>query len=359
MKHYHYLTQKQQEQLFEKLPSSFTKDTDKEMLGLALGALLYMPATQNFLEKILHKEYEGLTSFVMCFEDAIKEDEIEAGYENVKHILSTIHMNIQNGTLQEEEVPLVFIRVRNTHQFKELMERLTKEEIIQLTGFSFPKFTSVNAREYLETTKYYAEKHETKLYGMPILESAAIIHQETRIQELQALQKICIEYEPYVLNIRVGGTDFSSLFGIRRNMEYTIYDVTLIGQCLSDILNFFLREPYAFVCSAPVWEYFKDKQAVKGLIEEIKRDKNNGYIGKTVIHPSQVRYVNAYQAVTKEEYEDALAIFEEKKQGGILKSHKQNKMNETNPHKSWARKILKKAHVFGVLKESTTYEELL
>jgi len=52
-------------------------------------------------------------------------------------------------------------------------------------------------------------------------------------------------------------------------------------------------------------------------------------------------------AVTKEEYEDAIQILEA--QGGVLKSTNSNKMNEVNPHRSWANKVVKRAKAYGVV----------
>ncbi len=43
------------------------------------------------------------------------------------------------------------------------------------------------------------------------------------------------------------------------------------------------------------------------------------------------------QAVTREEYEDAIQILETV--GGVVKSASSNKMNEINPHRSWAKRV--------------------
>ena len=56
--------------------------------------------------------------------------------------------------------------------------------------------------------------------------------------------------------MRVGATDFSSAFGVRRGIDYTIYDIMPVRDCLSDILNVFSRNN-EYVVSGPVWEYFR------------------------------------------------------------------------------------------------------
>ena len=58
-------------------PVNFNKLTDRNILQYCLGATLYMPGTKEILEKILNKEFNDITSIVMCFEDAIQEDDVQ------------------------------------------------------------------------------------------------------------------------------------------------------------------------------------------------------------------------------------------------------------------------------------------
>jgi citrate lyase beta subunit len=95
---------------------------------------------------------------------------------------------------------------------------------------------------------------------------------------------------------------------------------------------------------------------VDGLLREVVLDRANGFIGKTVIHPSHVPYVNALYAVTREEYEDAVQILNGT--GGVLKSLNGNKMNEIKPHTNWANRIEKRAKVFGVIEDEGDYAKL-
>ena len=89
-------------------------------------------------------------------------------------------------------------------------------------------------------------------------------------------------------------------------------------------------------------------------------DKQNGIVGKTVIHPSHIRVVHALYAISYEEYLDALSIVEHNDGSkGVMKSHYANKMNEIKPHMRWAQRILKQAHVYGVYHESMDFASLL
>lgn len=363
-------------------PMEFNKYTEKELLQYCLGATLYMPSKKDIVNKIINKEIEGLTTMVMCFEDAIREEDLVQAQDNVIDILDTLSNCLENGTLTQNDIPLYFLRVRNQKQFRAFSNRLKKKHYKVLTGFIFPKFCSKNGHEYLNILEELNNKYEEIIYGMPILESEEIIYKENRINELVAIQSMLYSYKDYILNVRVGATDFSSKFGVRRGINYNVYDINVIADCLSDILNFFNREGQDYVVSAPVWEYFSQENfnkvatqqpfnihkfllrrksivndAIDGLLREVALDKANGFVGKTIIHPTHLKFVNALQAVTLEEYEDALMVIDNQG-GGVLKGANGNKMNETNPHLNWAKKTLLRAKAYGVIENNDSYTRL-
>lgn len=377
MKHHNYNPDFQ----FIKEPVEFNKYTDRDLLQYCLGGTLYMPGTKNVLKEILNKKMPDLTSMVMCFEDAIQEKELPAAEANVIRHLDVIAESSGKGAITLNDIPLIFLRVRNLKQFKSFTERLTLSQAKVLTGFVFPKFSSRNGHEYFRCLESLNSNLNVLMYGMPILEGEMIAFAETRIDELKQIKQLLALYKNIVLNIRVGGTDFSSIFGVRRGIDYSIYDILTVRDCLSDILNFFNREGDACIISAPVWEYFlaykKDdienlsvdnihhslfkrnpilNEAIDGLLREVILDKANGFIGKTIIHPSHLKFVNAMQAVTEEEYADASQILETG--GGVIKSAKANKMNEINPHRNWAKKTVNRASAFGVVANEASYLKL-
>ncbi|WP_425041393.1 HpcH/HpaI aldolase/citrate lyase family protein [Primorskyibacter sp. S187A] len=360
--------------LFVRPPQSFTRHSPRALLRYCLGGTLYMPSTRAVMDKITTGGLPDVLSMVMCFEDAIRAEDLSAGEDNVIAQLGYLAEQVRAGTLSDADVPLIFLRVRSTEQFHSFAKRLTPELADILTGFVFPKFYSSNARDYLDLLADLNTRFETPLYGMPILEGRAIAFRETRNAELSSLLGLLRGYHEYILNIRVGGTDFSSFFGVRRGIGSSIYDILPVRDALADILNFFGRAEEDYVVSAPVWEYFlaykRDdlekvmqidlhrslrtntpilNDAIDGLLREVALDKANGFTGKTVIHPSHLRYVNAMQAVTREEYEDASQILGTS--GGVIKSAKSNKMNEINPHRSWARRITSLADAYGVVED--------
>ncbi|WP_299929887.1 HpcH/HpaI aldolase/citrate lyase family protein [uncultured Pelagimonas sp.] len=360
--------------IFFRAPQSFNRFSDRQFLRYCLGGTLYMPSTRAVMDKIVARQMPDVLSMVMCFEDAIRAEDLGAGEANVIQQLGYLAEQVRTGALSNDDVPLIFLRVRSTEQFHSFAEKLTPELADILTGFVFPKFYSNNALDYLDLLAELNRKFDTPLYGMPILEGRAIAFRETRNAELTALLGILRDYHQYILNIRVGGTDFSSFFGVRRGIGSSIYDILPVRDALADILNFFGRAEEDYIVSAPVWEYFlaykRDdlekvmqidlnralrtntailNDAIDGLLREVALDKANGFTGKTVIHPSHLRYVNAMQAVTREEYEDACQILDTS--GGVIKSTKSNKMNEINPHRSWARRISAMADAYGVVED--------
>ena len=256
---------------------------------------------------------------------------------------------------------------------------LRPEHIRYITGFNFPKFNSLNGDAYLDLLEELNERFSEVIYGMPIIEDARVAFKETRLIELMDIKKICDVHKDLILNVRVGGTDFSSCFGVRRGINYTIYDIMTVSNCLMDILNVFTRNN-DYTVSGPVWEYFKVNKSMKGmnelpkvdlqqtlmkrkaivndavdgLMRELILDQANGFMGKTCIHPSHLNYINGMLAVTQDEYSDAYQIMHTR--GGVVKGTKG--MNEIGPHKNWAEKIMMRAQAYGVIENDASYLEL-
>ncbi|MBQ6307809.1 MAG: HpcH/HpaI aldolase/citrate lyase family protein [Bacteroidales bacterium] len=365
---------------FIKAPVEFNKYTDRDTLQYCLGATLYMPGTKDIKDKVLHHQLD-VTSLVMCCEDAIKEEDLPKAEQNILDHMDFFADRIAAGELTHDDIPLIFVRVRNPEQFERFANRMTVKQASVLTGFNFPKFSSKNALRVLQTLVNVNNRLGVVLYGMPILEGPEVAFHELRGQELLLLRNILEPYKKLILNIRVGGTDMSSLFGVRRGINSTVYDIMPVRDALSDVLNFFNR--YNDYCvSAAVWEYFrayKDDDindvikrnfhnalikgqdivnpAIDGLMKEVLIDRANGFVGKTIIHPTHARFVNAMFTVVEEEYNDAVQILNTS--GGVIKSAHGDKMNEIGPHRRWAEKIVKRAAVYGVVKNEDSVLSLV
>ncbi|WP_246294005.1 HpcH/HpaI aldolase/citrate lyase family protein [Paenibacillus planticolens] len=359
MRYFNYVTPDEEKALFYLPPTSFYNHSDKEILASSVGAALYMPATRpTIAEDIAFGKIEGLVSAIFDLEDAVGENEVHAAEESLIHQMNKLAAFIELGILRSDNLPLLFVRVRSANQLNYLIERL-EENVAILTGFVFPKFTAENGEAYFQILENYNDEKSSAsptLYGLPILESEAIIYKEFRYPSLQAIKEIVEKYKDLVLNVRIGATDFSSLYGLRRSPDMTIYDIAPIRDCVSDIINVFGRMDSSYVISGPVWEYFPRK----GLIREVIMDKENGLIGKTIIHPTHIKPVQSLYTVTHEEYVDATSIIA-KNNGdyGVIKSQYGNKMNEIKPHLNWARRIMLRSQIYGVLHEQQQYFGLL
>jgi citrate lyase beta subunit len=277
---------------------------------------------------------------------------------------------------------LLFARVRSVDQVERLAE-MSGDALRVLTGFSLPKMTAANAPEMLAAIRDLSATIGRPLYAMPILEAPELAWVETRRDALRDLAEVFAGFREHVLCVRVGGTDLSGLFGLRRDRDTTIWDVAVVRDALADVVNQFARN-LDYVVTGVVWEHipgprlfkpqlrespFRQQHAVglrhqmigddvDALMREISLDKNNGMYGKTVIHPTHVSIVNSMLTVHGDEYDDALAVSAAGPRGGVLTSP-HGRMNEMGPHALWAEQVLARAAVFGVVADDAALVELL
>lgn len=314
---------------------------NSEQLPYMLGGLLYTPAiNETIADKILDNSYEYLTSVALCLEDAIMESALEKAEDTLIKTLEILQ--------GKEELPLIFIRVRNPLHLDRLSEKLKAYSDV-FTGYILPKFDMTNGREYIDILRKINSGSEQLVYAMPILESSAIADGATRISQLTAIRELLLSTKKYILNVRVGGNDFCNLYGLRRSVSQTIYDVGVVRDILVDIVNVFARD---FVVSGPVWEYFENDKNDKwaaGLKKELEFDRINGFIGKTAIHPSQLPLIYDSLRVTAEDYADMKSILGwEEKDFGVMKSDSGSRMNEKNCHNKWAERVQILSRIYGV-----------
>lgn len=319
--------------------------TDDEELKYSVGALLYSPAlNESVAQSVIEEKFSRPYSLAICLEDSIADDFVT---EAEKQLIKTLQM-IHNAREQSDfYCPNIFIRIRSSGQMTRLFD-LIGEMQETVCGFIIPKYTVTNARSYNEAIREINSRAKRKLYIMPILESQDIVDLGTRRETLLAIKEFIDSVSEYILNVRVGGNDFSNVFAARRHCDETIYDILPIASLLSDILTVFSRD---YVVSGPVWEYFSGDNGEweSGLKRELKLDKLCGFVGKTVIHPSQISLVNESFKVSLKDYEDANIIMGWDREGfQVGKSSAGERMNEVKTHFNWAQKILALAKAYGV-----------
>ncbi|MFD4458487.1 HpcH/HpaI aldolase/citrate lyase family protein [Nocardia sp. NPDC058480] len=379
LRHFQQLQGPRSRELFLVEPQPIQGHDDRELLATALGATLYVPATRpDLAATIRRRAARGVCSMVIDLEDAVADHQVEAAKQ---HAVDTLDLLARS----ESANPMLFIRVRDAASVGELVAALGPGADV-LTGFVFPKFDAVSGPAYLAALDDANRELGRPVYAMPVLESANLVHRQTRDEQLSTIAELLGGHREQLLAVRVGATDMCSTFGIRRDRDLTIYDVRVVADVIADIVNYLGRvDGTGFIITGPVWEYFADHERMfrpllrsapfeesdavtfrqylvsrdlDGLLREITLDRANGIQGKTVIHPSHVPVVHALQVVTHEEYADALDIMEADA-GGVAASEYRNKMNEMRPHRSWARQTLVRARAFGVANKGVSFVDLL
>lgn len=366
------------DRLFLHRPQTISTDWSTHRIAVALGATLYIPATRDDLAGVISRRHrEGVISMVIDLEDAVADDQSEAAIAATAAALHQLE-----GTPAGEM--LLFVRVREPSQIDTIAAALHSAHT--LSGFVLPKFSAEGATTALESVRRAGAMLGGHLWAMPVLESRALVHRETRDAELSAIAAALDAHRSSVLAVRIGATDMCGLFGIRRDRDLTIYDVRVAADAIGGVVNILGRaDASGHIITGPVWEYFADHERLfvpqlrttpfrdhdavwfrqqlvsrdlDGLLREIALDRANGMHGKTVIHPAHVAPVHALSVVTHEEYHDAVDILAAGS-GGVQASSYRNKMNEMKPHRNWATRVMDRAAAFGVTAAGVNFVDLL
>ena len=314
-----------------------------DLLPFSVGPLMYTPATREGLaDKIESNAFEGITSLAICLEDAVGDGALS----EAEHTLLNTLKEIRDKDLSH--TPMLFVRVRTPEHLSKIHAMLGIFNNV-LTGYILPKFDMTNALEYKKLFIEINENRDTPLFFMPILESRSLAYNGTRIRELEKVKDVLDSVRPYILNVRVGGNDFCNLYGLRRSVNQTIYDIGVVRDILVDVINVFAQE---YVVSGPVWEYFGTDahgEWADGLRHELELDLLNGFIGKTVIHPTQIPIVREALAVRRKDFDDACSILEwDNRSLGVQSSSDKSRMNEVKCHGNWAKKTYILGKIYGV-----------
>lgn len=354
MRHFAPLADEQRRRLFLHPPQDFTTADGPDVTGVGLGATLYCPATRpNLAHDVIRRAAEGVTSMVLCLEDAVPDHELDAAERN---LIAQVEMLHDAG----QPLPLLFVRVRRDDQVGMLVRELgAASEVI--TGIVAPKFDEDNGAAFLEAV--VAASTDRTLLAMPVIEAVATAHLETRVDSLLGARRLIDKYRELVPAVRIGATDLSGVWGLRRGREHTIWDVRVVADVIGSVVNVFGRaDGSGVVVTGPVREYYAGRgatQDLQNLVREVSLDRANGLLGKTVIHPSHVAAVHALSVVTAEDHADAVAVLATGAGGGANASQYGNKMNESKPHTAWAERTMLRARVFGVARDGISLTDLM
>lgn len=318
-----------------------------EHLKYCVGPLIYMPALRgDIAEKIMSfRKYKPM-SIAICLEDTIKDDMVREAEINLVKQIAVLSELAEAGEAIDE-LPLIFIRVRSPWQISALI-RMLGENVSLICGFILPKIDDVVFGEYIPEIRKIKNGSGKKFYFMPIIENSSLLALKTRYEKLSRLYDMMAAVRDCILNVRVGGNDFSGTLAMRSGIDQTIYDLFPVANLLSDIAVIFTGE---YVVSAPVWNYFdsnSDDRWKEGLAREMILDRSMGFIGKTIIHPSQIPVVINNMKVSRQDHDDAKLILDTAENDlQVIKGTEGNRMYEHKVHRKWAERILELASVYG------------
>ncbi len=377
MRHFGFLTEGERARIFAVAPGEVGPSAPDAVRAVALGATVYSPGTRPALEMDARRLAGiGATSHVWCLEDAI-------GPADVPHAEAGVVAALRRLDADEQPVPALFVRVREAGQLSRVVEA-AGGAARALSGVVLPKFGAESERE-LDELAACSERLGVGLLAMPVLETPELAWMETRRPLLEKLRRLVDAHREQVLAMRVGGSDLSGLFGLRRAAATTIWEVAVVRDALADILNVFARCG-EHVVSGPVWEHlptpgglfrprlritpFRGRRALElrdellaesddELLREVAQDMANGMTGKTVIHPAHVGLVNAMLCVRADEHADAVAVTAAGRDAGAARRGGGTTMTEAGPHALWAELVLRRAAVYGVLAADDSVIELI
>ncbi|MEA1919825.1 MAG: HpcH/HpaI aldolase/citrate lyase family protein [Campylobacterota bacterium] len=289
----------------------------REIDAIALGATLFVPANHKNLQDILsRKRFTNLRSLVIDTEDGLHVKELERVLERIKILLD----DYQSSEL------FVFIRPKNTEVLQKLLH---VKGIEKCDGFILPKFSLENMSGYLDLL----QRHD--FYIMPSIEGEELFNP----QSLHLIKNYLDQFKEKILLIRFGAEDMFRQLGLRRSQTLSIYEMLAPSLVMANLLTVFKASGYDI--SAPVYPFYKDEL---GFIAEVKRDLLEGFISKTVIHPSQIDLSEKLYAVTSSELISAQKILETTQKSLFGEN---GVMHEVPTQSPWAKKILARYRYYG------------
>jgi citrate lyase beta subunit len=284
----------------------------------ALGGTLFVPANHKNLKAILHRErFSDLRSVVVDFEDGLHVRDIQSSLSKFAELLKSY---------QRERLYL-FVRPKDTDILQQLLH---VKDISKIDGFVLAKFSLKNMQSYLDILK----PHD--FYIMPSIEGEELFD----INRLRVLKERLQSYKSKILLIRFGGEDMLRQLGLKRTKEISLYDMIAPSHAIANILHVFKTSSYSI--SAPVFPFFDDLDSYK---EELRRDLIEGFISKTIIHPSQIEPLESIYRVSESDFKLAKKILHVNE--AVFAND--GAMAEVTTQSAWAEGILERADVYGIL----------
>ena len=302
-----------------------------------LGATLYMPATRSDIWEIISRQkLPHIDSIVLCLEDAITDSEVVPALANLAALLATWQAHQDRQPFERLlQRPLVCVRPRNAMMLAQLSNLA---HIACLDGFVLPKIDMSTLADW----RVACQDLPSEQFLMPTLETRAIFNPVHNHELALALTEA---FYQSILALRVGGNDLFACLRLRRPASATVYQ-SPVGALMYQLIACFV--PYGFYLTAPVFEYLDKAQL---LAAELRQDVELGFVGKTIIHPTQIDSVKQAFGVSAIELSQAQAILA-KDAKAVFKQN--DSMLEPATHRAWATHILLRAQAAGNGAETST-----
>ncbi|WP_260431420.1 HpcH/HpaI aldolase/citrate lyase family protein [Burkholderia contaminans] len=305
----------------------------KSLSPFALGATLYMPATRcDILDVVSGTRLPELRSLVVCLEDAVAAIDVDSALANLRALLTNI--DARGGRV--ESGPLLFVRPRDAAMAAVLNDWPLMKHV---DGFVVPKLTLQSLSSWENAVS------RPDLYLMPTLETADVYDPGAMVELGSALKA---KLNRRIIALRIGGNDLMGCLGLRRNPATTLYSTPLsyVIPMLAGIMG-----AQGFALTAPVFEQLATPHL---LNEELELDIAHGLVGKTAIHPSQIRIIQEALRVSLDDFNCAKLIVNDAAPA-VFKHN--DAMCEPATHYKWAVNILERAKWHGVKPTAPSHGE--
>lgn len=292
----------------------------REIDPIELGGTLYTPSiNKNLLQIAQGEKFPFLKSAVFCFEDVIKEEQLEFAMQNMQDFL-----------LQYNKTDIkIFIRPRN---IQNLVDILSLKDIEKIDGFALAKISFKNMQDYFSVLNDIEQKYHI----MPILESKDIFQNTA----LKYIRDFLLNHQKHnILTLRFGGEDMFKYMNLKKSCQDSIHDFHIASKVFGDIFSIF--KPSGFNITAPVYNCLKNEEFFK---KEVLRDIKEGFFGKSVIHPDQAKIINELYRVSENEYKEANEILNLSNEAVFRFD---NGMCEPSAHYAWAQTIIKRYKIYN------------
>ncbi len=292
--------------------------------AMSLGATMYVPILHPAVRDIVTGvKYPNLKSTVLCLEDALHVSDIDRGL----HLLGRL-MDDLDGSVRGAGHPWLFVRPRNLDMARVICGL---HGIGRVDGLVVPKITISQVEDWWQLAG------DADMRLMPTLESSWVFDPGA-LSDFAAV--LDAQSRHRLIALRVGGNDLLATLQLRRVRGETIYDGPLAWG-LSQIMCQLGSRGYPL--TAPVFDVLDDSVT---LARECARDADFGFVGKTAVHPDQIDIIHQGFATCRQ---DVALAHQTLMPGLSAVSRAAGMMLEPATHRGWAKRILARADVYGIV----------